>query len=82
MVGVVENTKEVKMSRVTEIKNNSKDPVSVKLIGGPIITLTQGASIKNVDVENMNDLRGNVKIKIKEDLTEVGSSTGKQKLYD
>lgn len=72
--------KEKKMTRVSEIKNDSNENVHVKLVGGPTITLQPHTSLQNADVANISDLRG--KVSVKEDLTEVGQSTGKQRLDD
>ena len=66
------------MGRCTRIENTSPDNVTVKLTGGPEITLPPNSRLENVDVENINSLSG--KVSVKEDLTEIKGSRGKTRI--
>lgn len=66
------------MGRIARITNTSGNDVVVKLTGGPKITLPSGSSLENVDVENINSIKG--KVAVKEDLTEIVTGKGKTKI--
>ena len=66
--------------RVSKLTNVSNENISVRLYGGPIIVLEPRSSICNVEVENINSIRGQVEVK--EDLTEIGGSHGSKTRID
>ena len=66
--------------RLTKLENTSNESIEVKMKGGMSINLPPTCEMNNVDVENVKDLAG--KIRIKGNLTEVTNSQGKTKLYD
>jgi len=65
--------------RIRELENNSNEDVELKHKNGTRTTLPPGTKLKNVDIVNLSEIGGRVKIKF--DLTEVtGESSGKQRL--
>ena len=68
--------------RLTKLKNVARVSSLVKLAHGSEITLPPGATLENVNVEDVSYLKSCGKFEVKEDLTEVGLPTGKQRLDD
>lgn len=66
--------------RVSELTNTSNQTISIQLCNGPIIDLPPKAKLHNVQVTNINDIRGQVNVK--EDLSEIGSSHGDKQRID
>ena len=66
--------------RVSELTNTSKRGISVQLCNGPTVDLPPNATIKNVEISNINDIKGQVKVK--EDLSEIGESHGSKQRID
>lgn len=67
------------MARVTEITNTSGKDLDVQLTGGAKVTLPPNASLKDADIDNIDNLRGQAKVI--ENLTEVGTPQGKTLLH-
>ena len=61
------------------VQNVSNVPVKVDM-GCATLTLNPGSSIQDIEVHNLSEIRG--KVKISEDLTEVKRSSGKTILND
>jgi hypothetical protein len=66
--------------RVNSLTNISSEKIVVKLTDGVEVSLPSNKSISGVDVANLGEISS--RVKVKEDLTEVGISKGKTKLYD
>ncbi|MHA1692957.1 MAG: hypothetical protein ACTSU7_15135 [Candidatus Heimdallarchaeaceae archaeon] len=66
------------MARVSKIENNSHSDVKVQLTGGSEVTIPPNTTMENVDIENIGDLKS--KVKVTEDLTEVGLPQGKTRI--
>ncbi len=66
--------------RVSELTNTSKQEISVHLCNGPTIELPPNGTIRNVEISNINDIKGQVKVK--EDLSEIGESHGSKQRID
>jgi len=66
--------------RLTRLKNISNESIKVSLSNGVELSLPPDVGISNVDVMEVDSLRG--RIELTEDLTEVNRATGKQRLLD
>ncbi len=66
--------------RVSELTNTSKQEILVHLCSGPTIGVPPNGTLRNVEIANINDIRGQVKIK--EDLSEIGGSHGSKQRID
>jgi len=66
--------------KIVRIENNSNEDVQLEHKNGAKTTLPPGAELKNIDVVNLDEVKGKTKTTI--DLTEVSEDLGKQKLYD
>lgn len=66
--------------RATRVENISGEPIELELKGGARIKLPPGTKLSNVDVQNIESIRS--KVKVTEDLGEVGDSSGKQNLTE
>jgi len=66
--------------RLVKIKNNSNEDVELKHKGGAKTILPPGTELKDVDITNLDEVKGRTKTTI--DLTEVKENQGKIKLND
>ena len=73
------------MSRVKRLRNESKEPVEIKLADGNSVNVAPGGSLENVDVVNLGDVKVMSKITFTRDMTEVVDSSHmhatRKKLY-
>lgn len=67
------------MARVSKITTGANS-VQIKLTAGGTITLGPNSCLENVSVTNIGEIRATVDVEIKEDLSEIGSSSGKTKI--
>lgn len=64
--------------RLVSLHNTSNESIKLSLQNGTTITLPPDVKVANVDVAEVDSLRG--KIEFKEDLTEVNAKTGKTRI--
>ena len=65
--------------KVRKIENNSIEDVELKHKNGANTTLPPGVSLSEVDIINLEEVKGRTKTTI--DLTEVNEHRGRTKLY-
>jgi len=65
--------------RVTELKNTSNENIDIELINGATITLAPKTKLKNMDIREVDSIKG--KVEFKEDLTEVNQATGRRPIF-
>ena len=66
------------MTRMSKIENTSSRDVKIQLSEGPEVTLPPGASLKNANVDSINNVKNQVKVT--ENLTEVNALQGKTRI--
>ena len=66
--------------KLVRIENNSSEEVELKHKNGAKTTLPPGAEFKDIDIVNLDEVKGQTKTTI--DLTEVTENSGKTRLDD
>ena len=66
--------------RLKKIENNSREDIELKHKNGAKTILPPGAELRDIDVVNLDEVKGRTKTTI--DLTEVTENSGKTRLND
>jgi hypothetical protein len=66
------------MAKMSKIENTSSRDVKIQLSEGPEVTLPPGSTLENANVDNISDLKS--RVKVTENLTEVGVPQGKTQI--